>query len=77
METKIKKRKDSKKCKEKFMNAIKLQGMTCTEISQLTKIPQKTLCFIKRRLEKAKQVQAIKRVTCRVTGRRAYLIELI
>ena len=77
METKIKKRRDSKKCKEKFLKALKLQGMTCTEVSQLTKIPQKTLCFIKRRLEKANKIQAIKRVVCRVTGRRAYLIELI
>jgi hypothetical protein len=59
------------------MNAIKLQGMTCTEISQLTKNPPKTLCFIMRREEQANKIQSTKRVVCRVTGRRAYLLKLL
>lgn len=73
----ITKKPDSKNVKDRFLKALEKEPMTCTEISQVTKIAQKTLCFIKRRFEKANKVQAIKRVVCRVTGRRAYLIELL
>ena len=52
-------------------------GMSCTELSLETEIPQKTLCYLKRRLEASNIVKAVKRKYCSITGRRVQLIELV
>jgi hypothetical protein len=49
---------------------------SCTMISEGTGIPQKTLCYRKRALEKEGSVMVAKYDLCKVTGRRVQFLTL-
>jgi predicted transcriptional regulator of viral defense system len=65
-------------CESKAFAAFKRhQKLTTTELSLASGVPQKTLCFLIRRLEVYGQIKRLKRRPCRLTGRYAFEFELV
>jgi hypothetical protein len=67
--------KDTKTTQSKlFYDCLRLHPFTCTHATDIIRIPQKSACRIKRKLEKKGLLWEIRKVSCPITGRTASLL---
>lgn len=68
--------KDTKKKTQlrRFYECLLVHPFTCSHASEILGIPQKSLCRLKRRLERSGLLWEVKRVKCPVTNHWAYLL---
>lgn len=59
---------------KRFYECLSLHPFTCSHASEILGIPQKSLCRIKRRLERSGLLWEVKRVRCPITNHWAYLL---